>query len=300
MPGPCTVDGAVQRAQTVLRDAGVDEPRREARLLAALAAGEDSHLAGDACLPTPVVRRLASLVARRAAREPYALLAGEREFLGLRFSVSDATLVPRPETECLVEALLEGRPAQLVLDLGTGSGAMLLALLSRWTDARGVGVDRSPAALAVARRNATAHGLDRRVSLAASDWASALRPEPTFDLAVCNPPYVARGDLLSLEPEVRDHEPRLALDGGRDGLDPVRALLPGLVPVLMPGARVVLETDPRLWEALAATVDRFGGRDIVALPDLTGRRRGLLASFPGPGAGPSGEPSVGPRRPPRI
>ncbi len=272
----------------MLRDAGVDEPRREARLLTALATGSGPSMRDEAGVPPAAAERLAALVRRRAAREPYAFLAGEREFMGLPFLVSRATLVPRPETECLIEFLLEDRPARRILDLGIGSGAMLLALLSRWRNARGVGVDRSPAALAVARRNAAALGLTARAALVASDWTRALRPAPTFDLVVCNPPYVASRELPSLAPEVRDHEPHLALDGGRDGLDPVRALLPGLVAVLAPDARAVWETDPRRWEDLAAVVDRAGGRNIAPVPDLTGRRRGLFASFPRQGNAPAG------------
>ncbi|MCY4430358.1 MAG: peptide chain release factor N(5)-glutamine methyltransferase [Rhodospirillales bacterium] len=276
-----TAEAAIQRAQVSLRNAGVDGPRREARLLVALATGAERSLAADARLTPEAQGRLAALVARRAAREPYAYLAEEREFMGLRFTVSRAALIPRPETESLIEALLEDQPAQHVLDLGTGTGAMLLSLLDRWRGARGVGVDRSPAALAVARHNADALGFRGRALLLASDWGSALRPDPAFDLAVCNPPYIPSDKIGGLDPEVRDYEPRLALDGGSDGLDPVRALLPGLVRVLALGARAVFETDPRLWDGLAELVSQSGGADIACLQDLTGRRRGLVARFAG-------------------
>jgi release factor glutamine methyltransferase len=276
-----TPEAAIQRAQESLRNAGVDGPRREARLLVALATGAKCSLAADTQLTPEAQERLAALVARRAAREPYAYLAEEREFMGLRFTVSGAALIPRPETESLVEALLEDQPAQHVLDLGTGTGAMLLSLLNRWRSACGVGVDLSPAALVVARHNADALGLRGRALLLASDWSSALRPDPIFDLVVCNPPYIPSGEIGGLDPEVRDYEPRLALDGGRDGLEPARALLPGLVRVLAPGARVVFETDPRLWDGLAALVGQSGGTDIACLRDLTGRRRGLVARFAG-------------------
>ena len=276
-----TAEAAIQWAQVSLRNAGVDGPRREARLLVALATGTERSLAADARLTPGAQGRLTALVARRAAREPYAYLAEEKEFMGLRFTVSGAALIPRPETESLVEALLEDQPAQYVLDLGTGTGAMLLSLLDRWRGARGVGVDRSPAALAIAGRNADALGLRGQVLLSASDWSSALRPVPTFDLAVCNPPYIPSDEICGLDPEVRDYEPRLALDGGPDGLDPVRALLPGLVRVLAPGARAVFETDPRLWDGLAALVGQSGGTGIACLRDLTGRRRGLVARFAG-------------------
>ena len=279
-----TAEAAIQRAQVSLRNAGIDGPRREARLLVALAKGAEPSLGADARLTPEAQGRLAALVARRAAREPYAYLAEEREFMGLRFTVSGAALIPRPETESLVEALLKDQPAQYVLDLGTGTGAMLLSILDRWHSTHGVGVDRSPAALAVARHNADALGLCARALLLASDWSSALRPVPTFDLAVCNPPYIPSGEICGLDPEVRDYEPRLALDGGPDGLNPVRAALPGLVRVLTPGARAVFETDPRLWDGLAALVDQSGGTDIACLRDLTGRRRGLVARFAGASA----------------
>ncbi len=276
-----TVEAAIEHARTLLRDAGVDGPRREARLLVGLATGLDAFLASDTRLSSDAAGRLEVLVARRAAREPYAHLAEEREFMGLRFFVSGAALVPRPETECLVEALVRDQPAGHVLDLGTGTGAMLLSLLDQWPDARGVGVDRSVAALAVAGRNVAALGFRGRALLLASDWAGALRAAPTFDLAVCNPPYVRTDEIGTLDPEVRDYEPRLALDGGLDGLDSVRALLPRLVRMLGPGARAAFETDPRLWEGLATLVKRYGGRDISCVPDLAGHRRGLIARFPG-------------------
>lgn len=276
-----TVGAAIHRAQALLREAGVDGPRREARLLVGLASGLDAFLPTDTRLSPDAAGRLEVLVARRAAREPYAHLAEEREFMGLRFLVSGAALIPRPETECLIEALFRDRPARHILDLGTGTGAMLLSLLDRWPDARGVGVDRSVTALAVAGRNVTALGLHGRALLLASDWTGALRAAPTFDLAVCNPPYVRTDEIGTLDPEVRDYEPRLALDGGSDGLDSVRGLLPRLVRMLEPGARAVFETDPRLWEGLAALTEQHGGRDISCIPDLAGRRRGLIARFPG-------------------
>ncbi len=250
----------------------------------ALALGESPTLASDTLLPAAAQTSLAELVARRAAREPYAYLAGIREFMGLEFLVSRAALIPRPETECLVETLLAAPPARCILDLGTGTGALLLSLLTWWKEAHGVGIDRSTGALALAARNVRRLGLQSRALVVASDWCAALRPGALFDLVVCNPPYVPSHEIDTLAPEIRDFEPRLALDGGEDGLDPVRVLLHCLPSVLQPGARVMFETDHRQWDALAARVERSGAEHIACIPDLSGRRRGLLARFPNPSA----------------
>ena len=275
-----TAETAIREAQSTLRAVGVEAPRREARLLVALALGRAPTLATDVCIPAGVQATIDRLIARRANREPYAHLAGVREFMGHNFSVSAAALVPRPDTECLVEALLEAAPARRILDLGTGTGAILLSLLSRWPEAQGVGVDCSLPALELSRRNAESLTLGTRVAFVASDWCSALGGAADFDLAVCNPPYVRSSDLRTLEPEVREFEPLLALDGGPDGLVPVRSLLPGLIRVLAPDARIVFETDPSLWGDLATLVERAGGHSLFCIRDMAGRSRGMLARFP--------------------
>lgn len=275
-----TVETAIRGAQSALRAAKVEAPRREARLLVALALGQAPTLATDVCIPEGVQAAIDRLVARRADREPYAHLAGVKEFMGHDFSVSAAALIPRPETESLVEALLEGTPARRILDLGTGTGAILLSLLSRWPEAHGVGVDCSLPALELAMRNAESLTLNSRAAFVASNWCSALGGATVFDLVVCNPPYVRSGDLRALEPEVREFEPFLALDGGPDGLAPVRSLLPDLIRVLAPDARVAFETDPPLWGDLAALVEQAGGRSLTCIRDLAGRSRGMLALFP--------------------
>lgn len=276
--GPALRD-ALARARADLAGAGVEEPAREARLLAGLALGipeERQAMDPGAPVPRAAAARLGALVRRRAAREPFAHIAGVREFMGMELAATPAALVPRPETECLVEALLAGGPARRVLDLGTGSGAILIALLGRWPEAEGVGVDRSEAALRLARRNARRHGLAGRASFALSDWSEALAPAPGHDLAVCNPPYVRTADLAGLDPEVGRHEPRLALDGGADGLGPARAALAGLARVLRPGARVAFETDPPLWDGLRRLFEERGIGEVRPVPDLAGRRRGVL------------------------
>lgn len=179
-------------------------------------------------------------LARRLRGEPVAYITGRREFWSLDLLVTPDVLIPRPDSETLIAAALEEcrtAPPRLVLDLGTGSGALLLAALVEFGEAFGVGVDRSPAALAVAAANAARLGLASRTAFLASDWGQALGGR--FDLILCNPPYVAEGEALM--PEVAEHEPRLALRAGADGLDAYRALLPDLPRLLAPGGVAILE-----------------------------------------------------------
>ena len=186
--------------------------------------------------------RFLSLVARRAAGEPLQYLLGEWEFLGRTFRVDPRALIPRRETEAIVEmARLAAPAARSVLDAGTGSGVLAVSLALERPEARVVAVDRSEAALALARANAALHGVAGRVSFLASDWLSALAPRPLFDLAVANPPYVPRVDAPHVEKTVSDHEPHLALFGGDDGLDAVRVLLAELPARLRRGAPFLFE-----------------------------------------------------------
>ncbi len=186
--------------------------------------------------------RYRDLVARRAAGEPLQYLLGEWEFLGRTFRVDPRALIPRGETEAIVEIAREAAPAaRSILDGGTGSGVLAVSLAIERPEARVVAVDRSEAALALARANAALHGVAARVSFLASDWLSALAPRPLFDLAVANPPYVPRIDAPHVEKTVSDHEPHLALFGGDDGLDAVRVLLAELPPRLLPGAPFLFE-----------------------------------------------------------
>ena len=188
------------------------------------------------------VARFLALVSRRAAGEPLQYLLGEWEFLGRTFRVDPRALIPRGETEAIVELAREAAPsAHTILDAGTGSGILAVSLAIERPEARVVAVDRSEAALALARANATIHGVASRLSLVASDWLSALAPRPVFDLAVANPPYVPRLDAPHVERTVSDHEPHLALFGGDDGLDAVRVLLEELPPRLLRGAPFLFE-----------------------------------------------------------
>ena len=182
----------------------------------------------------------AALVTRREAGEPAAYITGSREFWSLDLHVTPDVLIPRPDSETLIEtakALLADRPPATILDLGTGSGALLLAALSVWPRARGLGIDRSVAALSVARGNADRLGFGRRAAFASGDWGQGLRER--FDLILANPPYVE--DDADLAREVRDHEPPSALFAGPDGLDAYRVLVPQLPGLLNPGGTAVVE-----------------------------------------------------------
>jgi release factor glutamine methyltransferase len=218
-----------------LTAAGIDNPRFEARLLLARASDltiEQLVARGTDKVPATIVETMRSLTARRVRREPMAYILGEREFWGLSFKVSPAVLVPRPDSETLIEAVLALMPdrarAWRILDLGLGSGCLLLTLLREYPQARGVGLEASAEALAVAQENARALGVADRASLIAGDWRRAGWVESLggpFDLVVSNPPYIASADVARLMPEVSSFEPRLALDGGAEGVDAYHTLI---------------------------------------------------------------------------
>lgn len=265
------------RAVAELRAGGVEEAARDARLLLAYAAGVAAdrltlHLQDPAS--EAVSARFAALVTRRAAREPLSHLTGRRLFWGRGFAVSPAVLDPRPETEVLVAAAL-AEPFARVLDLGTGSGAILISLLADRPAATGLGVDLSPAALAVARKNAEALGVAGRSTWAESDWFAGV--EGRFDLIVSNPPYIAAEEMAGLSPEVRLHEPHLALTDGADGLSAYRAIAAGAGAHLAPGGRLMVEIGPTQGQAVAALFAAAGLRAISILPDFDGRDRAVAA-----------------------
>lgn len=268
-----TIGALLCAAGARLRAAGIEDPRREARLLLGHALGLDpAQLVARAHDPVEAPG-FEGLVARRAAREPAAHILGTREFWGVAFRVTPAVLVPRPETETLVEAALEAIPERAsvrrVLDLGTGSGCLLCAALAEFPAAIGLGVDQSLAALAVARGNAAALGFSDRARFAAGDWLAAL--DGAFDLVLSNPPYVAEPEMPALDPELA-HEPRAALVAGADGLDAYRAILPGLKRVLAPGGVAVLELGAGQAQAVQALAAAAGlavrglRHDLAAIP----------------------------------
>ncbi|RMF35140.1 MAG: peptide chain release factor N(5)-glutamine methyltransferase [Alphaproteobacteria bacterium] len=212
---------AVRRLQA----AGVEGAARDARLLLRHAAGLGAaeltaRLAEEA--DGAECRRFADAIAARCRRQPVSQILGRRAFFGREFRVTPDVLDPRPESETLIETALARGPAARILDLGTGSGALMLTLLAEWPEARGLGIDASPAALAVARENARALGLEARAELRQGDWLDGVKGR--FDLVICNPPYIAEAELEGLAPELRDWEPRIALSPGGDGLDVYRLL----------------------------------------------------------------------------
>ena len=229
-----------------LRTAGIPSPRREARLLLAhaLHVSPDHVVSGDlrpAC--TEALDRYETAVARRTAREPLAYIVGSREFWSLNFAIAPGILVPRPESETLVEEALRRLPVRdaplRALDLGTGSGCLLLAFLSEKPRAFGLGVDNSQIAVVTARRNAGSLGLADRAKFIRGDWADGI--SGAFDPIFVNPPYLATSELPLLEPEVARYEPRTALDGGHDGLSAYRRILPSLALCLAPDGIAFLE-----------------------------------------------------------
>lgn len=277
-----TLAEALAEAAAELARAGVGSARLDARLLAAIALGcapEEVPAMAGRPFGEDLRIRFEALLRRRRRREPMAHIRGEREFWSLPFRVTPAVLIPRPDSETVVEAALAwakgcGR-ALTVLDLGTGSGCLLLSLLHELPEASGVGVDASPAALAVAGENARALGLESRCRLVSGNWGEALSGR--FDVIVANPPYIVAGAIAGLEPEVAEHEPALALDGGADGLEAYRALLPGLARLLAPDGAAFLEIGAGQEEAVAALLAGHGLRlDRVHL-DLAGIPRCLIA-----------------------
>ncbi|PZU46836.1 MAG: peptide chain release factor N(5)-glutamine methyltransferase [Sphingomonas sp.] len=252
-----------------------DTPRLDAELLLAHVLGEDrlAMLMGRASVSAEAQAAFEALLVRRRAHEPVAHLTGEREFWSLPIRVSRDVLVPRPDSETLIaEALayFSGRPPATVLDLGTGSGALLLAALSEWPQARGLGIDRSEAALAVAADNAARLGLAARAAFRAGDWAAGV--EGPFDLILCNPPYIEDG--AELMPDVADYEPAGALFGGPDGLDCYRLLLPEVPRLLAPGGVALFEFGLGQGPALVEMAAGLGMAATLA-NDLTGRARVL-------------------------
>ncbi len=254
-------------ATAALRAAGIDSPAREARLLLAAAGGEG----GD----------FAALVARRAAHEPMALILGHQGFWTLDLAVSPATLIPRPDSETLIEAVLAARPnrasVRTVLDLGTGTGCLLLATLAEYPGAFGIGVDRVPAAAALAAANAARNGLAARAAFLCADWMAAMRGR--FDVILSNPPYIETAAIPGLMPEVASHEPGSALDGGTDGLDAYRALIPLLAVALAPEGLAVLELGAGQLEAVSALA-RQAGFSPASRDDLAGIARALVLKKP--------------------
>lgn len=281
---PRTVATALAAATSVLAAAGIDTAQADAEWLLAEVLGTSRPALGlrrGEVLAPAVAGRFRQLVARRAAREPLQQIVGWADFRGLRIRVTPDVLVPRPETEMLVEHALAALPAPgrrrwLALDLGTGSGCIALALAHARPDLDVIALDCSPAAARVARDNARALGLADRVRVLVGDLAAPLRAG-RVDLLVANPPYLASALVGDLPPEVRDHEPRLAWDGGADGSAVLRRLLADAPRVLRPGGQLWLETagpdQSGVVERLLAGTPGLDPTAVTAGTDLAGVRR---------------------------
>jgi release factor glutamine methyltransferase len=262
---------------------GVESPFVDARLLLQAAAGLDAAAlaaAPERRLTTEEGARLEAFLLRRIAREPVSQILGRAGFWTIDLLVTPDVLTPRPETETVLEAALRetrGRDEGRVLDLGVGPGTLLLAFLAERPGWRGVGVDLSAAALEVAGANARALGLAERAALLQGDWDGPISPARGFDLVLSNPPYIPSGDIAALAPEVRDHEPRLALDGGADGLEAYRRIAQGLSGLLAPGGVAAFEVGVGQADIVAELMMRaVAGATARLAPDLSGRDRAVV------------------------
>lgn len=263
-------------ATALLAAAGIEAPAREARLLLLHAIGRPSSAMLDRT-ERVLAPGLAALLARRADREPMALILGRQGFWTLDLEVSADTLIPRADSEAIVEAALEAAPAPArVLDLGTGTGCLLLAVLSERPHAWGLGIDLSPQAAALAARNARAAGLATRAAFLAADWATPLAPGARFDLVLSNPPYIPTQDLAGLMPEVIAHEPPRALDGGPDGLTAYRRILAALPELMAPDGVAVLEVGIGQADEVAALARAGGLAHRATRADLAGIPRAVV------------------------
>lgn len=275
-----TAAQAMVAATARLRAAGVDDPARDARVLLAHAARIEAArvtLIAPEELSHEVAERYDQLISLRAIRVPVSHLIGERDFYGRRFKVSADVLDPRPETETLIEAALS-EPFERVLDLGVGSGCILVTLLAEQQGALGLGVDLSEAACLQASANAVLHRVEARADIRQSDWFSAVKGQ--FDLIVSNPPYIALDEMDDLSEEVREHEPQMALTDGADGLSAYRLICAGLGRHLAQGGRVLVEIGPTQGAAVAEMMRAAGLVDVTVLPDLDGRDRVVLGRNP--------------------
>ena len=286
---PARLGEALKHARAVLAAAGLDDPGLEARLLVEHFAGTtrtDAVTDPGRELTDAMRDALGAALARRAGGMPVHRVIGHRDFHGVRLSLSPATLDPRPDTEAIVDLALEllaRRPSPAILDLGTGSGAIALAVLAVRQDARAVGVDLSEEALATAVANAAANGVADRFEAVRSDWLAAVSGR--YDAILSNPPYISTEIIDGLDREVREHDPRIALDGGADGLDAYRAIAADAAAHLTPGGVVIVEigydqaaTVPPLFEAHGFML--AGRRN-----DLAGTVRGLAFTLADAAAG---------------
>ena len=283
-----TLLSILRQSTGYLEGAGLDQPRLEAELLLAHCLGVsrlDLYLQFERLLLASELGRIRPLLRSRARGRPLAYITGRKEFFGLDFEVGDGVLVPRPETELLVELAVAaaGTAAPIrCADLGCGSGCVGIAIATRLPEALVDAVDRDAIAVELSRRNAIGNGVQGRLTVLQGSWAAPLRDRGPYQLIISNPPYVTSAEWADLSPGVRDYEPKMALDGGSDGLDSYRELLPGVAAIAAPGAAILLEGDPRRMAALDRLCSDLWPRSERRVHhDLSGRERVLEVRLPG-------------------
>lgn len=278
-----TVLEIIKRTTDFLAGKGVETPRLDAELLIGHGLGlprMQLYLQFERQLAETELEKIRPLVRRRGAREPMQYIIGETEFFGLKLKTDRRALIPRPETEMLVELVSTrlGKTPASILDLGTGTGAIALALARCFPAASVVGIDRSEEALALARENAKLSGVGEHVTWLCSDWFSALDAAARFDLVVANPPYLAAHETAATQPEVREFEPASALTAaGEDGLEDLRTIVRGAPHHLQVGGVLVLETGIAQHPALLVLAETSGFSQAESLQDLSGRDRFIFA-----------------------
>lgn len=279
-----TYGGLLSEGRAALQAAGIPSAALDARVLLQHVIGwswERLLTDEDEIAAPGEITAYVELIEKRLARVPVAQLTGHKEFMSLDFEVSEATLIPRPDSECLIEAALQHLPPDAngrVLDLGTGSGCLLISLLKERPNLFGVGVDISADALQVAKRNAQKLGVGDRARFVEGDWGAAL--EGGFVAVIANPPYLTDEELEEAEPEVREHEPARALAAGPDGLAAYRALAPQLFRLLAPGGLAIVEIAPQRAQEVVRLLAAAGLESARTAPDLAGRPRLVLAQKP--------------------
>lgn len=277
-----TILEIIKKTTDFLAGKGVDSSRLNAELLIGHALGLKRmalYMQFERPLAEPELEKIRPLVRRRALREPLQYILGETEFFGLKLKVDRRALIPRPETELLVENVMAAglTPPASILDLGTGSGAIALVLAHKYAEARTVAIDVSEEALALARENARALGLEGRVAFRRSHWFEDISADERFDIIVANPPYLSAEETASTAPEVRGFEPTGALTAGDGGIADLRAIIAGAAKFLNTGGMLALETGITQHAALLKLVTEAGFARAESRPDLTGRDRFVLA-----------------------
>ncbi len=274
----------LSKAEARLKNAGISDSRRDARLMLSKAMG-NTHpaLLDPICvIPKKANHVFENWVKRREKREPVSRIFGYREFWGLNFEINSHTLDPRPDSEALVFAAIESfkgkNPPKKILDIGTGSGCILCALLKEFPSAYGVGIDINPKALVLAQSNSILNGLGNRVNYLSSDIDSGLNAK--FDIVISNPPYISKASIETLDPEVSIYEPRIAIDGGDDGLMVIRKLVTRLNNLTEPKGMVFIEVGLGQADEVAQLLTNEGFHIDSYVKDLSGHKR-VVRAFPG-------------------